>query len=907
MEMEMDLKGLENKKVVFSRGDDEPHEAPGGGPEKGHLYVNAEEVMPDLVESTDADESKGPKLNVDRRDFMRLFSASAIMASSAACVRRPLEKAVPYVNQPIDQVPGVPVYYATTDEGGCGLLVKTREGRPVFIEGNPQHPLSLGGTDILAASTLQDLYHPDRRKQPLARMSNNKTYEVEWEDIFQQLADYAKSGKVAFLVPGTTGHQTQFLERFLKQIGQSPDQIYSYESQPSVNALSEAYRIAFGEVGTPRVDIGSAKLIVGIGAEYLDHGPTSVRDTKGWSRSIPYRDGSMGHSVQFESRLTCTGAKASVRYPIGAGDEFGVALLLVQALLKTGAARGSASDQAVIKRFLADNSALIDAVKTSIGSTADKIGALADDLLAKRSVVLVGQVGAADSNATLLQIAGIFANILTGAFGKTMHLDRSWMSKGLVKKGIQQFIADAKKYDMVIAWNVNPVFTMPAASGIKEIFANIPHLVSIQNMPSEMDEYAELILNGHHFLESWGDENPVAGFWSTRQPAVRPITNSRQFEDILLWTLAKMGKELPYADYRSYIKDQWKSVYDLVFSDRKGSVDFETFFSAVLRKGFVNKEQKQNIGDLKKVSGLTGKPPAKGLRLVAHLDNRLLDGRGASRPVLQECPDPNTSVSWDTWIAINPYTARALGVRYNDVVKVEGPGGSFEGAIYPLPGLHPDTVAVPRGNGRAKGMSRVCDDVGFDPLVALGSEVDPLCGTAVTGAVSIKLTKTGRRYRLASQQKHNDINNRTDIVKTVSLSEAIKNRFKVRGKNAKSLDDVPDLYPALPKAKSGYKWGMTIDIDRCNGCGTCNVACSLENNVPQVGREQVMLGRAMHWVRTDRYFAGSPDNPTVTYQPVSCQQCNHAPCEAVCPVFATTHDAEGINSQTYNRCVGTTY
>jgi molybdopterin-containing oxidoreductase family iron-sulfur binding subunit len=321
----------------------------------------------------------------------------------------------------------------------------------------------------------------------------------------------------------------------------------------------------------------------------------------------------------------------------------------------------------------------------------------------------------------------------------------------------------------------------------------------------------------------------------------------------------------------------------------------------VQRRGFIGRLESRVVGELGSVASLVqAKPYQAGPKIIAHLDNRLRAGEGAMRPVLQEVGDGITTVTWGTWIGMNPNSMTKSGLKYNMVVKVETSAGSVEGSVYPLPGLHEDTIAIPRGNGRDPKLSKISAGIGFDPLVLFGAAFDAQTGMPVTRGAAAKITATGRIERLAAQQKHNDVGNRSDIIKSISLQEATDNFSK-----KKDLDTVPDLYPELPKAE--YRWGMSIDLGKCIGCSACMVACASENNVAQVGKEQILLGREMHWIRIDRYYTGSLDNPHVTFQPMLCQHCNHAPCEPVCPVYATTHDPEGLNSQTYNRCIGTRY
>ncbi|NRA63676.1 MAG: 4Fe-4S dicluster domain-containing protein [Pseudobacteriovorax sp.] len=899
-----DLRRLDSASEAFLGGD-QPFESPAKEFVPGPYFMGVEEVMPELGDDEDSDEAsvskEKSKLSVDRRDFMRLFSAGAMLASASACVRRPVEWAVPYVDQPMDQTIGVPVYYATTVDG-TGVMVKTREGRPVFVEGSGSHPLSQGSASQLAMSELQALYHPDRRKAPQIRYGTNRVSDVSWDDVYVRLGErLGTAKKIGILAKHTSGNSRKFYKKFLKEFGQSEDQLYLYDSNAlRVNAAA-AHRLAFGIDGYARTNFRLAELLVGIGSDFLDVGTSKVFESKNFSRNMSYKFQRKGEFVQFESRTTMTGGKSTTRHPISTGDELAVTLLLVEALLENSAAKGTAAEKENIRKVLSSARTVMDEARSRLGFGETVFKELAKNLLTKKSVVMVGESSANSANGTLLQLAGIMANLLAGSYeDKTLDLDRAWMVASSGDNDMARFLRDAKSMDLLIVVDVNPAFTLPASTGIRETLQNIPSIVSVQSMPCETDEYAEFVLNGHNILEKWGDEEPVAGVYSLVQPTVRPFTDSMQAEDILMWASAHAGKPLGYQDYRSYLMDQWKELHTA--SELK--VDFKTFFDAHLRKGWFSRIGQRDLPELADVSEKFNPAiPKKGLKFVAYLDPRLYDGVGADRPVLQECADAMTTVCWDTWVGLAPQKCKDLGLKYNDLVALKGPSGTIEVSVYPLPGLHADTVVVPRGNGHADGVSRVSTGVGVDPLTILEAEYDSISGIPVTSGQTVEITATGRRYRLAAQQKHNDMANRKDILKTVSLATASANDL---AKKEFDLDDVPDLYPKL-KEHPHYRWGMSIDLEKCNGCGACTVACDLENNVPQVGREQILLGREMHWVRVDRYFSGSVENPTVSFQPVSCQHCNHAPCEAVCPVYATTHDEEGMNNQTYNRCVGTRY
>lgn len=888
---------------------DGPLETPAKTIEKGSFYMGVEEVMPEIdadqiqAAAATIDESAsqdGSKFPVDRRDFMKLFSVAAV-ASSAACVRRPLEKVIPYVNQPIDQGVGVPTYYASTCgecASGCGITVKTISGLAVKIEGNAEHPISQGSTCATGQASLQSIFHPERRTTPAFRTVEGVVNATNWDDMLETLAKRLEGKKIAIFKNGSTGSAHAFYTDVLKKLGSSEEDLYSYESNSLYESITEAHKMAFGVEGMPRPDLRMAKVVVGLGSDFLDVGTSPVFFAKNFSQFHSVRNGTLGKFIQFESMMTQTGAKSDERHVIPPSSELVVALLLMKSLAER-ASGGSAKSQA--EKILSANSNIVSSGYELVGVKKEVFDSTAQAMLAGPSVAFAGNT-AFDQNGTMLQVATILINEMVGAYGKVLFIDRGWMRSPVKPGDLGRFIANSGKYQAVFFIDTNPVFTVPGSFGFADVLKKIPMVVSMQVNPNEMDDYASVVLPINHALESWGDEQPVSGFFSARQPVVRAVKDTRQAEDIFLWILAYQKKPLGVADYRSYIMEKWKPVMSLL--DVKG-MTFPMFFDAVLRRGFAGKLETRPSPSLKDVTGgfkVADSATTKGLKLLAPLDPRLGDGRGADRPILQEIGDGMTTIAWDSWVALNPNTAKKLGFRRNDLLTVETDAGKLNVALYPLPGLHPDAVIINRGNGHKEGSGTIQGGVGVDPLQLFGKANDPITGAPVTGGVGVKLSSTGTIYQLAAMQKASDIGNRTSIVKKYSVDE-MKTLERKR-----SLDDVPDLYPKLQADEaSPYRWGMSIDLTKCTGCGACMAACAVENNVPQVGREQTKMHRFMHWVRLDRYFAGDVDNPQVAFQPMMCQQCTHAPCEAVCPVIATSHDPEGINGMTYNRCIGTRY
>lgn len=883
---------------------DQPFEAPAKDFVPGPYYAAVDEVMPELGERPAPAQAQGEKrFPVDRRDFMKLFSISSL-TTATACLRRPLEKAIPHVVQPVDTVYGEPVHYATTCgecASGCGLKVKTREGRPIKLEGLPGHAINDGRLCAIGQSSLQGLYHPERYAVPQIYFGK-KHEDVSWDDAFQFLAGrLGKATKIGILAPASTGHRHEFFREWLERMGSSGSRLYTLDSNSLGEAIAAAHQLAYGVSAMPRVSFADARVVFGIGSDFLDVGTSTVYMTKTYSAAHGFkanRPGGKSRHVQLESNLTLTGARADERLTIPPGSETLVTLLLMRSLLDKPNNKAAPGVKASIQQVLEQKAELIKTGYDKLGLTRAQFDQWASELLEAPAVILAGG-SHFDENTTNLQLAAIMANELIGAYESTLFLAKSWMPAGAKPGEAARFVTEAPELDALIVVDCDPVFTLPPAFGIADVLKKIPLVVSAQPYPTETDSYAHVVLNTNHYLESWGDEQPIAGFFSLRQPVVRTTSDSRAIEDALLWVAATAKRPMGVSDYRDWLRRKWQAVYQLIGS----APDFDTFWELVQRQGYVARPVSQTVASLN--AGIAGSfryqdASRTGLRLLAPLDSRLHDGRFAHRPLLQETPDALTTITWDTWVALNPTTAAKLGLKQYDVIKVEGPGGSFEASVYPLPGVHADAVVVPRGNGHRQGLGTIEGGNGVNPLLALARSQDAITGAPVTSGQPVKLTRTGKVFQMAALQKHNDLANRKDIYRQVTLKNALDNKDKKR-----NLDEAPDLYPELEKKQ--YRWGMSIDLSRCTGCGACTVACSTENNVPTVGRDQVLLGREMHWIKVDRYFAGSTDNPSVALMPMLCQHCKNAPCEAVCPVYATTHDNEGVNSMTYNRCIGTRY
>lgn len=900
-------------------------EAPVSTPSVGTLYKNVEEVMPELgfepLTSQEIQDSHNQpqELAVDRRDFMRLFGTTAVAATAAGCVRREEEKALTYVDQPLEQTQGLPNHYATTCgecSAGCGVVVKTKEGRPVKIEGNPEHELSLGGSCALGQSTLQTLYSPDRRRTPTIKRGN-RVDEARWVEVYEHLAsrieksskDSDGNKKVAIFTRGSTGHQQSFYKEFLNKVGSSSSSLYTYEPNSNITVGVKAHEAVFGVSALPRPSIVGVPKIIGIGTDFLEVGPTPTLLQKQFSRTRRITSENAGaHScfIQFDANLSATSAKADQRFVVRPGYEIWVALKALEILAQQSS--GSAPSGQI--------AAVVQKYRSQIAANFPNSGVALKDLQksvlnAKRQggVFFCGSTSSTDENILPLHVVGILLNQAVGAYGRYLDISKRPLPSPVDTTSLHRFLNKAATYDVVLFIDSDPLHSLPKSFALKEKLADVGTIASMQVMPCSTDSLATHVLPMNHYLESWGDEQPMAGLWSMRQPAIRTITNSMQAEDVLLWVAAANGMPMGNKDYHDYLSKKWAK---LQARSGQTSESPTVFWKNAKKNGKVMlsvaaaQTASRAVSKVADVSAwLDIKDSSKNeLVLASPLDIRLQAGRGADRPVLQEVGDSMTSIAWGSWLAINPNTAKKLQLKHFDEVEVSSDAGTVKLGVFPMPGLHPSLIVIPQGNGHDHEKSKVSYKVGVNPLNLSSSQLDSYNITPLFAGIPVKIKATGSRATdlVPMQKGYGDIGNRTDVVRKQLRKNVV--HAAVTHKQV-DLDTVPDIYPKLPNGE--YRWGMSVDINSCTGCSACMVACSVENNIPQIGRKLVRQGREMHWIRLDRYFEGPVDNPQVSIQPVMCQQCNHAPCEGVCPVYATTHDDEGINTQTYNRCVGTRY
>jgi MoCo/4Fe-4S cofactor protein with predicted Tat translocation signal len=842
-----------------------------------------------------------------RRDFMKLMAASSALAT-AACYSQPAHKILPYVNQPEEITFGNANYYASTCgecAASCGVLVKTREGRPIKLEGNPDHPMNKGGLCSAGQASILNLYDPDRLKNPVSvARGSDSTTATTWADVDSKIAAKLKeikngSGQVRFLTgsinsPSTLKLVSEFLGGFKKGAH------VAYEPFSAEN-ITLAQELGYGGAKLlPRYRIEKADYIVSIDADFLGAWLSPVEFTKQFTskRKLNKKSDKISKLVSFESVMTLTGANSDERYAIRPQDAAMIALALAYEI--DGSARQNLSAYSPEK------------VATITGVSVEVLKKVARELSNHKgkSLVVGGSTHSQTANGLSLQLAINLLNSSLQNDGVTVDYATSPSQQNHGSYAdLQKLVKDmnAGLVDALFVHDVNPLYTLPKSLGFAEAVKKVSLVVSFSDRVDESALLYDFICPNSHYLERWGDAQPQKNLYSLIQPTIRPIYDTRSFENSLL-SFNKLG-ELKVsknadlaADWHDYLQNHWK---ETVFKDFGKGSDFVSFWEQALRDGVVDgvkiKGEREKTSSTRsfKLASLLSHLPSKALgevfQLALYSTVAHSDGRSGNNPWLKELPDPISRIAWDNFASVSPGTAKEMHLVDGDVVKIKIGESTLELPAHVQPGLHNNTVAVMFGYGREK-VGRVGSKIGKNmfPIIQVSDSGAVLSGFEAT------VTKTGAKYVLASAQEHHTMEGRP-IVKEAAYKEFSENPYA-------GNEEKEELTTLWPKHEyNGYRWAMSIDLNSCTGCNACVVACQSENNIPTVGKDGVNRGRIMHWMRIDRYYSGTPDSPQVVHLPMLCQHCENAPCETVCPVLATVHDTEGLNQQIYNRCVGTRY
>jgi molybdopterin-containing oxidoreductase family iron-sulfur binding subunit len=899
---------------------------------------------------------------MSRRNFLKVLGASSA-AGAAGCATDKQQNIYSYVKGEAEQIPGVAVWYSSTCTectAGCGIQVRTREGRAVKVEGNPRNPIGSGGLCALGQASLQHLYDPDRIRQPLKRVSGvgaTARFEpISWDEASAQvsaaLKESLKEGKKRAVLTGEmTGAISELVSEWSSNF--SADHVTYDVLQPV--ALAKASELVFGVYGIPEYSIDKAEVLLNFGADFLETWVSPVQFARQWADSR--RSAKPVRVIQVEPRLSLSGANADQWLMNKPGTEVRIALAVLKILVESG--RGSNLSPEVREQI----SGLVKGV--SVGAVASEAGIEEQKIVlvahylnsAKTSLVIGGGAAAATQDALSLLVAVNLINSVLGNVGATINLSRMRVPKTSLAK-MTKLVGDmdSGNISMVLLHGTNPAFTLPSDYGFEYALRKVPLVVSLSSHLDETSKNANLILPSHSGLESWGDVRPFEGHYSLVQPAMAPVFSTRDLGDNLIKLAKAAGKEISGKGisgrsggafspegFFEYLQESWKAV-----SRTHGvSSDFATFWlESVERGGFFPgalAEQDPSERVRVKVDKASfalnfsapefsdpypaGKSEAGGFELTVmpYPSVKSFDGRAANRPWLQELADPITQLVWNSWAEIHPDTAAKVGVEQGDVITLRNFYGEINVPVLVSPYVRQEMVAVPLGQGH-QGYGRYAQQVGGGNVLSLVAKgASDKAGAAKSGdtksgdAVALLSTKV-RGFRAPGRAKltklmGSDFQHGRDIARTSLISEDSTGGLTTKQSYAhEHSHEIKQMYQQ--REHPMYEWGMTIDLAACTGCSACVVACYAENNIPVVGAQRISEGREMSWIRIERYYdnhgatnteAPAPEELSVSFLPMMCQHCNNAPCEPVCPVYATYHNEEGLNAMVYNRCVGTRY
>ena len=852
---------------------------------------------------------------IRRRDFLKIVAATG-MAAACDMPQQPPEKLISPVVAPEGAIPGVALWYATVCRecpAGCGAMIRTREGRALKAEGNPSHPINRGRLCAQGQASLQGLYNPDRIRQPLLRDASGRLQPVSWEKALQVLSEWInalrkeeKAERITFLSGYNPGSFDSLIDLWLEPLGSDRHFVYETFSHES---LQEANRLSFDRAEVPTYAIEKARYLLNFGADFLETWISPVSYAQAFSEMRRYREGTVFRFVQVGPRLSLTGANADEWIPIKPGTEMFLALAMAREVLALRPVSLPTEDVAALQPLLEPYDSETVSRRTEV--PAEVILRLADEFAQESPSLALGGGGTVSSRrGTAALVAVNLLNYVAGNVGKTIRFgSRENIGSVTPYRAVRALIEDMKRGEvpLLLVHGANPVFTLPPAAGFKTALDKVPFVVSFASFPDETAEKAHLVLPDHTCLESWGDFSPREGIYGLMQPVMRPLFDTRATGDILLELVRQLAPQMvssfPWSNFYDYLRATWRNIHWQVAS----AEDFETFWDEALRQGGVWNEIPEDAVQFspKALQTVFEEPTFDGsvensLALLVYPSPLLFDGRGANKPWLQEASDPITKAVWGSWVEIDPQTADRLGIAQNDLVTVASPHGRIEVPAYLYSGVRPDVAAIPLGQGH-EAYGRYAKDVGANPLALLPSEPEESSGGFPWLSVRVELSRTGKKADLVVLQgSHRQ--DRLELAQSVSPGE-------LKTSKAKPVTDdthLSNIY--APHPHPDHRWGMAIDLQACTGCEACVVACYAENNLPVVGKKLCAQGREMSWIFIHRYYGENETlSSDIRFLPMLCQHCDNAPCEPVCPVYATYHNPEGLNVQLYNRCVGTRY
>ncbi len=803
---------------------------------------------------------------LSRRDFFRWSGVGFAVGLASGCDSKKAHKALALVQGREGFTPGTDLWYATTCAGcsaGCGALAKSRDGRVIKLEGNPEHPVGRGALCAVGQAQLRDLYDGERLKAP--RLGGK---DADWSALDGDLSARFKAAKSLRVLASTITSPTlrKAVDGFIKAIPGAS--LVQYDAL-SASALATAHERTHGVRLVPDYRFEKADFILGVEADFLGTWINPAGFGRAYaSRRTPDQK-SMSRHVQVESGLSLTGSNADTRI------------------------RVAPSEAAIFLEHLATAVEHGAPLRPLDPKLAAKVPGLAAELRdhAGRSLVVCGL------NDVHAQVFAARINHALGNEGATVELARPSLQRQGDDAALHTLLQDlaAGRVDALVVLDANPAHEVP---GFAAAVAKVPLRLGLLRHDDETAALCTHLAPDHHPLETWRDSEAVAGTWSLHQPLLEPLFGTRDAaECFAAWSGTPMTAQ-------DQVKALWRAEVFPKVGGPSPAPDFDAFWHDAVQRGFVDAGTQATAPAYKEDRAKTQSewsarpaPKAAAHELLLYTKAGNLDGRHAHNPWLQELPDPITKITWDNYAQLSPGTAEAMKLKQGDVVRLRAP--SLPDLVLPVaiqPGLHGRTVAVALGYGRTRA-GKHGTQVGQDafPWVG-GGELRSYQGLA------LEVSPTPQHLELACTQDHHLMEGR-EPVREMAYAAYAKDPASARPHEPHG--GMGSLYREHPKGK--HQWAMVIDLSKCSGCSACVISCQAENNLPVVGKDEVRRKREMHWMRLDRYYTGSEEEPGVVHQPMLCQQCGNAPCENVCPVIATVHSEEGLNQQVYNRCVGTRY
>jgi len=857
------------------------------------------EFMEGVKDEFDPRNMKG----ISRRNFLALLTASSAFAAASCSDYHDQGELVPYTNRPVDALPGKPVFYASTCtacSNACGMLIKTREGRPIKLDGNPDHPISKGKICAVGQASILNLYDPERLRAPYKgkRKSNWRIVDAE---IIPALKNTSTTGKEVAIVTNKIISPTtkKVIQDFSAKYPNT--KVYSYELFDDNNRRS-AWEKTYPDMPLPSVDLTKADIILALENDFLGREGNTIESTRQFASRRDVMIGTEFNRLYVaEGGMSLTGMDADYRLKVRPDAQFEFVMSLLNEIVNKKYIAGGNLDSKS-KSMLGKYD--LHSVVKKLGLDNKQVNHVLDDLIAGKgkSFVYAGN--------SLSENVHIAVNLLNEVLGNTAvyNFDSPYVKNNA--GSIEELSAlvnslNAGKVGVLIHFDSDPVYHLPPELKYTEAMQKAEMKIALTEARNDTSEYANYILPINNALESWGDAYVRQDVYSLQQPVIDPLFDSRQKEAVLLnWSndgSVKYSNDL----YHQYLK---KSFKENVFSKLNIPVGFESYWTNSLQLGFAkinvnkNKIAKFNISEFNSI-----KPTKSSNGFIVKLSPSYFvgDGKYANNGWLQELPHPVTKVTWDNCAAIAPLTAEKLNVVNNDLIEVSVNNKKLKLPVMIQPGTAENLIEIELGYGR-KVIGEVGAEHGFNANIF--QSVNSKYSRWVSDA-EVKADNSFGVYELVSTQQHHslteervkDLHLKRKIIQEGTLEEYKENPNFIQ-------DEKEEIYSITNQLEyNGNKWAMAIDLNKCTNCAVCVASCNVENNVPVVGKEQVSKGREMQWIRIDRYYSGTNEAPIVSGQPMLCQQCDNAPCENVCPVNATNHSPDGLNQMVYNRCVGTRY